>query len=252
MSKLSHRDMREITAAAFHQQFGREGELNEVRFAQAICGLETGYASTWKGAGVGSNNMGAVQKGGWTGKVFSYFDTHPMPDGTSKSYQIDFRWYDTPFAGALDVIKVVYCAFPIRKQALVAAQRGNVLAFSTALHTPPVYYEGFGASNQERVAHHHNAVLEQLRQQSAALNEPMPELEPLPVLAPALLIGCKGPAVNVWQAIVGAKVDGDFGGATQVATRAWQHTHGLPETGVVTMVDLVVAGLAPAQEIKTS
>lgn len=248
MSKLSHRDMREITAAAFNQQFGREGQLNELRFAQAICGLETGYASTWKAPGVGSNNMGAVQKGGWTGKVFSYVDTHPMPDGTSKPYQIDFRWYDTPFAGVLDVIKVVYCAFPIRKQALAAAQRGDVLAFSTALHTAPCYYEGFGATDTERIAHHHNAVLAQLQAQATELGEPMPEIQPLPVIAPALLIGAHGPAVEAWQRIVGVKVDGDFGGATQVATRAWQHTHKLPETGVVTMSDLIVAGLAPAPE----
>jgi peptidoglycan hydrolase-like protein with peptidoglycan-binding domain len=243
---LSHKDMREITAAAFHQQFGREGELNEVRFAQAICGLETSYASTWKGQGVGSNNMGAVQKGGWTGKVFSYVDTHPNKDGSSTSYRIDFRWYDTPFAGVLDVIRVVYCAFPIRKVAMTAAQHGDVLAFSTALHTPPVYYEGFGATDAERVAHHHNAVLEQLRQQSVALGEPLPEVEPLPVIHPALLIGCKGPAVEAWQHVVGVKVDGDFGGATQLATRAWQHTHKLPETGVVTIAELITAGLAPA------
>ncbi len=249
---LSHRDMREITAAAFHQQFGREGELNEVRLAQAICGLETGYAATWHGPGVGSNNMGAVQKGGWTGKVFSYFDTHPMPDGTSKKYQIDFRWYDTPFTGVLDVIRVVYCAFPIRKQALEAAKRGDVLAFSTALHTPPVYYEGFGPTDADRIAHHHNAVLEQLRQQSVALGEAMPETQPLPVIAPALFIGCKGPAVGAWQSkalgFTGDDVDSDFGRKTETATRFWQMRQKppLPVTGVVCMPDLIAAGLAPA------
>lgn len=247
---LSHQDMRAITAAAFAQKFGREGSLNEVRFAQAIEGLETGYASTWHGPGVGSNNMGAVQKGGWPGKVFSYTDTHPMPDGTSKKYTIDFRWYDTPFAGALDVIQVVYCAFPIRHQALAAAQKGDVLAFSTALHTPPVYYEGFGPTSADQIAHHHNAVLEQLRQQSVALGEPMPETQPLPVIAPALFLGCKGPAVGVWQSQVlgfkGADVDNDFGGKTQTSTRAWQLAHGLLASGVVCMPDLIAAGLAPA------
>lgn len=243
---LSHRDMREITAAAFNQQFGREGSLNEVRFAQAICGLETSYASTWKPPGNGSWNFGAIQKGGWTGEVFTYTDTHPNKDGTSTPYSISFRKYKAPFEGVLDVIRVVYCAFAIRKQALAAAQRGDVLAFSTALHTQPVYYEGFGATDTERIAHHHNAVLGQLQAQAKALGEPMPEAEPLPVIAPALFIGCKGIAVEAWQRIVGTKVDGDFGGATQTATRAWQHTHKLPETGVVTMTDLVLAGLAPA------
>lgn len=246
--KLSHQDMRAITSAAFAQKFAREGTRYEVSFAQAICGLETSYASTWHGPGVGSNNMGAIQKGGWPGKVFSYTDTHPLPDGTSKLYHIDFRWYDSPFDGVLDVIQVVYRAFPIRAKALEAAQRGDALAFSTALHTPPVYYEGFGASDSERIAHHHNAVLEQLRQQAIALGEELPETQPLPVIAPALFIGCKGPAVGVWQSRVlgfmGDDVDDDFGGKTQVATRAWQSAHGLPATGIVCQPDLVAAGLA--------
>lgn len=68
------------------------------------------------------------------------------------------------------------------------------------------------------------------------------------VLDLALLIGAKGPAVGAWQAVVGANIDDDFGPLTEAATRAWQRTHKLPETGVVTMADLVVAGLAPTPE----
>lgn len=248
MQKLSHRDMRAISAAAFAQQFGRPGSLNEVRFGQAICGLETSYASTWHPPGVLSQNMGAIQKGGWPGKVFSYTDTHPNPDGTSTPYHIDFRWYDTPQAGVLDVMKVVYCAFPIRAKALAAAQSGDVLAFSTALHTPPVYYEGFGKSDDERIAHHHNAVLAQLQAQAVALGEPMPEVQPLPTIAPALFIGCEGPAVLKWQTDVlgfkGGDADSKFGGKTQVATRAWQIVHHLIPSGVVCLPDLQAAGLA--------
>lgn len=69
------------------------------------------------------------------------------------------------------------------------------------------------------------------------------------VIAPALLIGAEGPAVGKWQEAIGLTgddVDDDFGPKTEAATRAWQHTHKLPETGVVTMADLVAAGLAPA------
>lgn len=71
------------------------------------------------------------------------------------------------------------------------------------------------------------------------------------VIAPALLIGAKGPAVGAWQTAIGLTgddVDNDFGPSTEAATRAWQHTHQLPETGVVTMADLVAAGLSPSPE----
>ncbi len=243
---LSHKDARQLAAAAFAEQFQREGTTSELQCLQAIAWLETNYGSSWKGAGVGSFNMGAIQQGGWTGAVFTYTDTHPNKDGTSTQYKIGFRKYPNAVAGFQDLCKVVYAVFEPRRAALVAAGKGDVLGFSTALHTRPVYYEGFGATDSERVAHHYNAVLNAIRLQCDALGETMPELEPLPVIEPALLIGAKGPAVEVWQRVVGAKADGIFGGATQVATRGWQHTHFLPETGVVTMPDLIAAGLAPA------
>jgi peptidoglycan hydrolase-like protein with peptidoglycan-binding domain len=249
---LSHRDARQLAAAAFAEQFHREGTTPELQCLQAVAWLETNYGSSWNGAGVGSFNVGAIQKGGWTGEVFTYTDTHPNKDGTSTPYQIGFRKYPNAVAGFQDLCRVVYVVFEPRKQALVAAGKGDVLGFSTALHTPPVYYEGFGATDEERIRHHHNAVLGAIRLQCSALGEELPQIEPLPVIEPALLIGAKGPAVEVWQRVVGVKVDGDFGGATQTATRAWQHTHNLPETGVVTMLELIAAGLADGPRRETS
>lgn len=243
---FSHQDARQLCAAAFAEQFHREGTTPELQCLQAIAWLETNYGSSWKGAGVGSFNMGAIQKGGWTGEVFTYTDTHPNPDGTSTPYQIGFRKYPNAVAGFQDLCKVVYVVFDTRKKALECAGKRDLLGFSTWLHHYPAYFEGFGRSDIERIAHHQAAVLSAIKLQCAALHEEPPEIEPLPVLAPALFLGCKGPSVGAWQAIVGAKVDDDFGGETQTKTRAWQHTHKLPETGVVTMADLVVAGLAPA------
>lgn len=243
---LSHKDARQLCAAAFAEQFHREGTTPELQCLQAIAWIETNYGSSWKGAGVGSFNMGAIQKGGWSGEVFTYTDTHPNADGTSTPYQIGFRKYPNAVAGFQDLCKVVYVVFAPRRAALVAAGKGDVLGFSSCLHMYPCYYEGFGATDEERIRHHFNAVQNAIKLQCKALGEEPPEIEPLPIIHSALLIGAKGPAVEAWQRIVGAKVDGDFGGATQTATRAWQHTHKLPETGVVTMDELVVAGLAPA------
>lgn len=249
---LSHMDMRHITAAAFHQQFGREGTTSELQCVQAIEGLETSYGSGWHPPGVGSFNMGAVQKGGWTGEVFTYTDTHPNADGTNTPYSISFRKYPTPFDGSLDVVKVVYAAFDRAKRVLPAATRGDLLAFSTELHRAPCYYEGFGATGAERIAHHHNAVLAQIQAQCVELGETLPEVQPLPVIAPALFTCCTGPAVAAWQGVVGTKPDGIFGMATQTATRAWQAKHGLPPSGIVCQAELVVAGLAPRAPAEAS
>lgn len=246
---LSHSDARQLVATAFANQFGRQGTLTELQCVQAIGWLETNYGASWKPPGNGSFNMGAIQRQGWPGSFFEYTDTHPNADGTSTPYKIGFRKYSDAVAGFGDLIHVVYLAFDRSKRVLPAASSADILRFSTELHKYPAYFEGYGSSDSERIAHHAQAVLNAIKLQCAALNEPFAyTTSHLPVVAPALLIGCKGPAVEAWQRIVGATPDGDFGGATQVATRAWQASHGLPATGIVCQPDLVAAGLAPASE----
>ncbi len=242
MKKFNEAEARQLVLAAFAEEFGREATTLEAQCLQAISGLETGHGSGWKGAGAGSFNMGAIQKGSWPYGVFTYTDTHPEKDGASTPYTISFRRYVNAVAGFADLAHVVYAANDRRKAALVCAGKGDLLGFSTELHKYPCYYEGFGATDADRIAHHHNAVLNQIQAQCAELGEAMPEATPLPVIAPALLIGCTGEAVKLWQKIVGATVDGSFGLATATATRAWQTNHGLPPSGVVCVPELQVAG----------
>lgn len=45
--------------------------------------------------------------------------------------------------------------------------------------------------------------------------------------------GSKGNAVKVWQIIIGAAADGNFGSGTESATKTWQKNHGLTQDGVV-------------------
>ena len=45
--------------------------------------------------------------------------------------------------------------------------------------------------------------------------------------------GSKGKAVKVWQIIIGATVDGNFGSGTEAATKTWQSNHGLTADGIV-------------------
>lgn len=51
---------------------------------------------------------------------------------------------------------------------------------------------------------------------------------------PTIKRGSKGKAVKIWQIILGnVTVDGDFGPATEAATRKWQAAHNLNSDGVV-------------------
>lgn len=45
--------------------------------------------------------------------------------------------------------------------------------------------------------------------------------------------GSKGNAVKVWQIIIGAAADGNFGNGTERMTKAWQGNHGLAADGIV-------------------
>ena len=211
MSRLSHRDARQLCAAAFAEQIQREGTTAELQCLQAIAWLETNYGSSWHGGGAGSFNMGAIQKGGWTGEAFTYTDTHPNKDGTSTPYQIGFRKYPNAIAGFQDLCRVVYTLFETRRQALRCAGKNDTLGFSAWLHQYPCYYEGFGATDAERIGHHHAAVLNAIRLQCAELGEEMPETPTQAPVELALLLGAHGPAVERWQEIVGAKTDGIFG-----------------------------------------
>lgn len=61
----------------------------------------------------------------------------------------------------------------------------------------------------------------------------VPNGPPVDPAHPVLRRGSKGPPVRTWQAIAGAKVDGDFGSKTETATRVWQAARHLIADGVV-------------------
>lgn len=45
--------------------------------------------------------------------------------------------------------------------------------------------------------------------------------------------GSKGNVVKVWQIIIGATADGNFGRGTEASTKTWQRSHGLTADGIV-------------------
>jgi peptidoglycan hydrolase-like protein with peptidoglycan-binding domain len=234
MMTITHRDARAIVNEAFRRAFAREPGRAEAQCVQAVGWLETGYGQSWKPPGDGSNNWGAIQKGGWTGPVFSYTDTRPNEDGTSTPYRIDFRKYVTPVDGATDLCwRVLTGGMPPGREKAVApfAKSGDTLGFSSGLYDT-VYYQGFGRTREERIGHHHKAVVNACAAMARELREPMPDGSDPPRVVRVLRLGSTGKPVAIVQRIVGAGVDGVFGPSTKEALKAWQRHHNLKPDGV--------------------
>ena len=121
------------------------------RLLQALQLGETSYSQGWykklsNGTVLdkrGSNNMGAVQAGkSWNGAVFVWIDSH----ASGETYQHTFRAYLTPLDGVVDAVKIATRT----EQEREALARGDYWAFCRALYAAK-YYEGYGATESERI-----------------------------------------------------------------------------------------------------
>lgn len=227
----------DIQASGFSSQalqtiFSTDPEEGEVVGLQAVSFLETHYGDSWKGAGAGSHNQGAIQCGSqWTGDKFSYTDTHPNDDGTSTPYTINFRKYATDVDGWEDLTKVAYIQHG-RSVVRDAARAQNWFGISQGLHDTG-YYEGFGKTVTDRINNHFHALMRGVNAGLAAFDQ-----SPVPVIRPAVVIpitvrrGMFGAAVAELQRELRISADGCFGKYTEQALITYQKSNNLKPDGV--------------------
>ncbi len=107
-SPAQHIAAQDFSYQAFYEVFGREPTISERQYVQAIGCVETTYGAGWHGAGVGSNNMGAIQsldKPPCNPETsFLYSDTHE--DG--QRYQWCYAKYPTPLDGWIGLVRRLY------------------------------------------------------------------------------------------------------------------------------------------------
>lgn len=244
---ISHSDAKQIVSEAFARVFFREPSRPARQLAQAVGWLETGYGQHWDARGAGSNNWGAIQAhSGWSGKTFDYVDTRPNADGTSTPYRQRFRVYASPAEGAEDLVRTVYTGGrnpPLGltekiinphgargKVVLEPGTLGEAAAFSAGLYDT-VYYQGFGRTREERIAHHLRAVLNACAIACRETGEPMPDGSNAPPVIKVLRLGSSGRAVAAMQRALGLTADGIFGPKTRDAVIAWQRAHNIKPDG---------------------
>lgn len=232
----SHAEARKWATDGFKSIFGREPTLLEVQFVQAVAWLESQYGQGWKGAGVGSWNMGAVQAGHAPcnpATSFEYTDTHPNPDGTSTPYTICFRKYPGPTEGMADVARILYKQMGITPT--------SIRAVSTQMYEKH-YYEGFGATKEARINNHIKALTAGLTKITTALGELMPPSgeEDSPTATPKAPPG-PGFSRAEWllrlahamQVDAGDNRYASFGNKAKIEIKSYQISRGLVGDGVV-------------------
>jgi hypothetical protein len=221
----THAEARNLAQLALVALFDRKPTDGEVKALAGVACLETSYGDGWKGAGRGSNNMGAIQGVGPAG-AFVYTDTHPNKDGTNTPYEISFRRYRTALEGWVDLARVAFVNRG-RERVRVAASESDWYGVSRALHETG-YYEGYGRTEAERIANHHRALLRSI---TAADGATAPTVA-VPAAPETVRVGSRGPAVVMLQQELGLAADGMFGPVTEMHLRRWQADHDLVPDGV--------------------
>ena len=169
---VSHAQARTYAIEGFKQTFGREPNLTEVQFAQAVGMLETYYGTTWKGDGVGSNNIGAIQssKPPCGPDSFLYKDSYPTKSGQQVQYEVCFRKYATPADGWAGLMKELYQKRPA---VLAAAGRGDLYGFAAAMYDSH-YYGAKGKTREARIDYYLTGLEGASKAIAKSLKEPIP------------------------------------------------------------------------------
>jgi hypothetical protein len=157
----THAEARRLAKAALERRFGGAATVGEIKALAGIGWLETQYGTGWEntgnGEGTDSHNIGAIHgDASWPGDVFLSTDTKPNDDGTSTSYVTRFRSYPTAALGWLDLVDVAFVQND-RSSVRGAARASDWAGVSAALYETG-YYQGFGATKAERIAHHRKAL----------------------------------------------------------------------------------------------
>jgi murein L,D-transpeptidase YcbB/YkuD len=164
---------------------------------------------------------------------FTYQDSSPQSDGTSKTYAVCFRTWVNDEEGVEALVRTVYSQR--REIVLEAAKANNIWAFSAAMYDT-AYYQGFGATRDIRISHHADSMRRIVATiENALKNSVIPTVESG---SRNLQRGMDGDDVKQWQTRLNAdgahlNADGSFGLLTETATRGWQQHHGLAADGVV-------------------
>ena len=151
---MTHAQAREIVRRAWRRVHGRDPSERELVYAQAIASLETGYGRTGQFAAMaarGRYNWGALQRGVPGADGSCPAGSEPGLDASRPRCFLVFNSDEEAAAAFLHILTKT--CWPV-----VSAMRGTPEDVATAMRVRPVYYEGLGGSEQDRIAYYANAI----------------------------------------------------------------------------------------------
>lgn len=148
-----------LAREAFESVIHTTPTANELRILEAVALHETTFGAGWKGAGAGSNNMGAIHATkDWPGETWGGTDTSPTSKGGTIRYEQAFRKYPTPLEGWQDLVRVLYVQM---RRCRAAANTGDPREMAKAMRAAG-YYQGSGATETERIGGYEQALVNAL------------------------------------------------------------------------------------------
>lgn len=151
---MTHAEAREIVRRAWRRVHGRDPSARELAYAQAIASLETGYGRTDQFAAMaarGQYNWGALQRGAPDANG-------NCPSGTTLGSDAGrprcFLVFDSDEAAAAEFIRLL----TTRHWPVIPAMRGSPEDVARAMRVRPVYYEGLGGSEEDRINYYARAI----------------------------------------------------------------------------------------------
>lgn len=162
---MQHADARPIVADAVAAVLGPSEPLSVIQVAQAVAALETRYGRAWR-VSFPVYNWGAIQASRPPcDPAASFLYTDKRPDG--RVYSVCFRRYSNDDDGAEDLIRVLYAKRPT---VLAAARAGDLRAVAVAMRATR-YYEGIGATEEQRIEGYARGLAAKLDELARALGE---------------------------------------------------------------------------------
>ena len=187
---MTHAEAAEIVRAAFRRVHGRAPSTRERLYTQAVAALETGYGRAGQFgrlAAQGRYNWGALE-------------TRRLPDGTcpagtaagTDQGAVCFYVFPDDVSAATEFVRVLTARRP---HVLRAMQSGTPSDVARAMRQSPAYYEGVGATTEEKIAGYARAITARIGE----IGEAVPTKVAAAALFPFVLAAGAGLAYWWWS-----------------------------------------------------
>lgn len=174
------------------------------------------------------NYFGMKCGSSWKGKSVNLATKEEYTKGTLTNIKANFRVYDSMDEGIKGYFEFISSKRYANLKTAKTPKEFLEMIKADGYATSSTYVN----TNMSCISKYNLTKYDTLNLDSKGDAETMANVK-LSITLPTIKKGSKGKAVMIWQAIIGASVDGDFGAKTEAATKAFQKNKGLTQDAIV-------------------